>query len=59
MYSSVDADQRQHSAASDLGLYCLQRPIPGPILRVIWYVVGHNLSSQKCTKYRICTVLLT
>ena len=25
--NSVDPDQTPHSAASDLGLYCLQRPI--------------------------------
>ena len=27
MTNSVDPDQMPHSAASDLGLHCLQRPI--------------------------------
>ena len=27
MANSVDPDQMPHSAASDLGLHCLQRPI--------------------------------
>ena len=27
MANRVDPDQMQHSAASDLGLHCLQRPI--------------------------------
>ena len=31
-----DPDQMPHSAASDLGLHCLQRPIP--ILKVIMEV---------------------
>ena len=33
MANCVDPDQMLQSVASDLGLYCLQRPVP--ILRVI------------------------
>ena len=35
MVNSVDPDQMPHSAASDLGLHCLQRPICSRLLRVI------------------------
>ena len=35
MANSVDPDQMPHSAASDLGLHCLQRPVCVLILRVI------------------------
>ena len=32
MANSVDPDQMPHSAASDLGLHCLQRPVCPNIL---------------------------
>ena len=37
--SSVNPDQMLHSAASDLGLHCLHRPVFVPELKVIKVVV--------------------
>ena len=48
MANSVDPDQMLHSAASDLGLHCLERPTV-PILRVITVVICQNFwDNMRC-----------
>ena len=51
MTNSVDPDQMLHSAASDLGLHCLQRPVC-PNIKAYYVIDMYRYVERKSRKPR-------
>ena len=58
MANNVDPEQMLHSVVSDLGLYCLSRPVRPQYLGLLWYFILEEFILVQFIDSLLSTIML-